>query len=99
MAEQHRIETFPSQGRQVFRWDPADPGSVEQARAEFARLQAEGYILFALEERPGVSVERREDEFAPGGGSFVARDPVPVQTNTFNAEAVRIVAVRPARGG
>ena len=99
MAEQHRIETFPSRGRQVVRWDPADPESVERARAEFERLRAEGYVLFALDERPGVSVERRAEEFVPGGGSFVARDPLPVQTDTFDAAAVRIVAVRPAKGG
>ena len=99
MAEEHRIETFPPDGRQVFRWDPADPESVERARAEFERLKAEGYALFALEERPGSSVERKTDEFRHSDRSFVARSAVPVQTREFNAEAQRIVAVRPVRGG
>ena len=98
MAEEHRIETFPARDRHVVRWDPSDPESVDRARAEFERLRAGGYILFALEEKPGVSVERRAEEF-PAGRSFVARPPVPVQTDTFNKEVVRIVAVRPAKGG
>ena len=99
MADQHRIETFPPNGRRVFRWDPADPDSVERAPAEFERLKATGYALFALEEHPGASVERMAGEFRNAGGSFVARSAVPVQTDEFPAGAERIVAVRPVRGG
>lgn len=99
MSEEHRLETFPARGRQVVRWDPADQESVERARAEFERLRTEGYVLFALEERPGSSVERQSEEFVAGHGSFVARSPLPTQTDAFEAEAVRIVAVKPARVG
>jgi hypothetical protein len=99
MAGQHSIEIFPAHGRQVVRWDPADPASVDVARAEFDRLRAEGYALFALEERPGSSVERQTGAFEPAHGSFVARSAVPVQTDQFAAEATRIVAVKPVRGG
>ncbi len=99
MTDQHWLETFPARGRQVVLWDPADQESVERARAEFERLKTEGYILFAFEERPGSSVERQSEEFAAGRGSFVARSPIPVQADAFAAEAVRFVAVKPARGG
>ena len=99
MAAIHQLETLGSGGRQVVRWDPADPRSVASARAEFEQLKASGWALFELVERPGASVETRTAAFEPAAGSFVARSPLPTQTDTFRPEATRIVAVRPMRGG
>ena len=99
MAATHQLETLGSGGRQLVRWDPADPRSVAEARAQFEDLKSAGWALFELVERPGASVETRAGAFQPATGSFVARSPVPTQTDAFRPEATRIVAVRPMRGG
>lgn len=99
MAATHQLETLGSGGRQVVRWDPADPRSVAEARAAFEDLKASGWALFELIERPGASVETRAAAFEPSAGSFVARSPVPTQTDEFRPDAIRILAVRPMRGG
>jgi hypothetical protein len=94
-----QLETTGADERTVVRWDPADPQSVERARAEFERLRVAGYLLFALVERPGASVETKAPAFQASLGAFTGRSPVPRQTRTFEPEATRIVAVRPMRGG
>jgi len=99
MAERHRIETFEAAGRQVLTWDPEDEESVRTARAEFERLRAAGFALFAVQERPGLTVETRIERFEPNAGAVVGRSAIPVQTDEFRPESTRIVAVRPIRGG
>jgi hypothetical protein len=102
MGATRELETTGSDGRVVVRWDPADPGSVGRARAEFEHLAASGYLLFALVEKPGVSVETKSAAFDPSVAAFTARSarsPRPAQTRVFEPEATRIIAVRPMRGG
>lgn len=99
MAEQHRIETFEPAGRQVLTWDPEDEESVGKARAEFERLRAAGFALFAVKEQPGLTIETKIERFEPNAGALLARSAIPVQTDEFRPESTRIVAVRPIRGG
>lgn len=99
MTDEHVIQVVPRESRAVFRWDPANPEAVANARHEFERLQRDGYVLFALTEQPGTSIERRAAGFEASSGSFVARSPAPTRTEVFSPDATRIVAVRPMRGG
>jgi hypothetical protein len=94
------MDIFEGTGRVTLTWDPAQPAEVEGARVEFQRLRDSGYVMFAAETGgPRHAVERRVDEFDAAAGGLTARSAVPAQTDVFDPESSRIVAVRPLRGG
>lgn len=99
MTERHRMDIFDAPGVRTITWNPADADEVEAAHAEFERLRGLGYATFSVSRRAtSLVVERRVDEFPSAAGSVSARR-IPEQTDRFEPEAPRYVAVRPMRGG
>lgn len=88
------LEVLDPSGHLVLTWNPNEPASVEQARAEFERLKGCGFGFFIGEAEDAPKVTRLKGAALQRSGELVIRS-----TRTFDPEAERTVAVRPMRGG
>ena len=62
-----QINVLGSQGHLSLEWDPADPESVANARAEVAKLRSMGYTFWLTES------DIPADEIAAGNGHLIVK--------------------------
>ncbi len=84
------LEVLGASGDVTVSWDPADPASVERARAEYDRLRAAGYLMF--------TVRRRADAFDPAAGALDVELTAGPPETPASSPTPPLAAVRPRRG-
>lgn len=62
------MRVLNDQGDVKVEWDPADRESVAKAKAEFERLQGEGYLFYEVAEARGKQIKK----FTKGLGKVLA---------------------------
>lgn len=93
------MEVMDPSGHITLTWSADDPESVENARAEFDRLQACGYAFFTTADEDAQPVKKLTKKLRTELRSLDVRPGEPVQTREFTPRARRTVAVPPMRGG
>jgi len=88
------MEILDPSGHLVLTWDPADEASVTRARDEFERLKGCGFAFFMSDAPEAPKVTRLKGAALNHSGELVIR-----LARTFDADADRVVAVPPHRGG